>query len=87
MHYGSSEEKDKGKDKDKGEAENKAHNEEDGPQDRGGEEVDCEEDGYGSSQKEDDRQKDNCQKDDHKKIDWQWRGARPRAFFISHLKQ
>ena len=71
MHYGSEE---------KSEAESKTqHGEaEAGPQDRGGEEVDCEEDWNGSSQEESDRQKE---------VNWQRRGARPRAFFISHLKQ
>jgi hypothetical protein len=53
MHYGSSEEKDKGE----GQSQSQ---EEAGPQDRGGEEVDCEEDWNGSSQ---DRQKENCAKE------------------------
>jgi hypothetical protein len=58
MHYGSSEEKDS--------------EEEAGPQDRGGEEVDGEEDGHCSSQ---DRQEEE--------IISKRRGVRPRASFIS----
>jgi hypothetical protein len=62
MQNGSSEEKD-------------SDEEEAGPQDRGGEEVDGEEDGHCSSQ---DRQKE---------IASQGRGACPRAFFIFLPKQ
>ncbi|MGH6749699.1 MAG: hypothetical protein ACRECI_10350 [Methyloceanibacter sp.] len=61
MHYGSSEEKDS--------------EEEAGPQDRGGEKVDGEEDGHCSSQ---DREEEE--------ITFQRRGVRPRASFIFPLK-
>jgi len=58
MHYGSSEEED-------------CNEEEAGPQDRGGEKVDGEEDGYCPSQ------------DREEEITSQGRGARPRAFLFS----